>query len=88
MKTVLPSGWAFALLSLYLFVTAIAVGIVYEPALGTVAAWLISAIGPPGLSISAEPLRTVATATLVPVGIAPFVAYRYAVWRYDSYTVA
>jgi hypothetical protein len=88
METVLPSRLAFALFSLYLFLTAGAVAVVVEPLVRQVAAALVSWVLPFGLSVSAETLRLVAAAAAVPLAGAPLAAYRFAVRRFDRYTVA
>lgn len=88
MKTVLPSMWAFALFTLYLFVTTAAGAVVYEPVVRELGASIVSWALPFGLSVSADTLYTAAAVTLVPLVLAPIAAYRYAVRRFDRYTLA
>ena len=88
MKTVLPSRWAFLLFSLHLFATAAAAGIVAESFVRILAAGLISWVLPFGWSVGEGTLYWIAVVGLVPLLLAPAVAYRYAVRRFDRYTLA
>jgi hypothetical protein len=88
MKAVVPSRWAFVLFTLYLFVTTAAAVLVYQEFARTLAAGLLSFLLPFGLSVSAETLLYAAAVCLVPLVAAPFVAYRYAVRRFETFTVA
>jgi hypothetical protein len=88
MKTVLPSRWAFVLFTLYLFATAAAAAIVYEAVVREVVAALVSWVLPFGLTVSAGSLYPVAAVALVPLVLAPIVSYRYAVGRFERYTLA
>lgn len=88
MKTVLPSPLAFILFSLYLFVTAVAAAVVYESAVRTITAAIVSWLLPFGLAVSATQLYWIAAVTLVPLVLAPLAAYRYAVHQFDTYTLS
>jgi hypothetical protein len=87
MKTVLPSKWAFALFTLYLFLTAAAGTVVYDPVVRDVGAALLTWALPLGLRVSPDALDLVASAALVPLALAPVAAYRYAVRRFDRFTL-
>jgi hypothetical protein len=87
MKTVLPSRWAFVLFTFYLFLTAGAVTVIAEPLTRQVTAALLSWALPFGLSVSPATLSVVTTVAVVPLAGAPLVAYRFAVRRFDRYTV-
>lgn len=87
MKTVLPSRWAFVLFTCYLFLTAGAGAVVYEPIVSEVGASILSWALPFGLRVSADTLFTAAAVALVPLVLAPIAAYRYAVRRFDHYTL-
>lgn len=88
MKTVLPSRWAFLLFSAHLFATAGAAAVVYEPLVREAAAGLLSRVLPFGLAVSADTLYVVTAVALVVLVLSPVVAYRYAVQRFDHYTLA
>jgi hypothetical protein len=88
MKTVLPSKWAFLLFSLYLFATAAAAVTAYEPLVREVGAALVTWLLPFGLSVTPAVLWVGAAVALVPLVLAPVIAYRYAVRRFDGYTLA
>jgi hypothetical protein len=88
MKTVLPSRWAFLLFSLHLFATAGAATVVSEGFARNFAAILISWALPFGWSIDPGVVYWVGLVALVPLLVAPIVSYRYAVRRFDRYTVA
>jgi hypothetical protein len=88
MKTVLPSTWAFLLFSLYLLATAGAAAIVYEPLVADLVAGIVSWLLPFGLGVSSEAVTLVATVALVPLVVAPVLSYRYAIARFDGYTLA
>jgi len=88
MKTVLPSMWAFLLFTLYLFATAGAAAVVYEPLVGELVAALVSWALPFGLGVSAKTLTLIATVALVPLVLLPVASYRYATKRFDTYTLA
>jgi hypothetical protein len=92
MKTVLPSRWAFVLFSLYLFGTAVAAAIVAQDVVRTVVAALVSFlltwVLPFEVALSPDTLWLVAAAALVPLVLAPIVGYRYAIRRFDRYTLA
>ena len=88
MKTVLPSRWAFLLFSLHLFATAAAAGVVSREFLRVLAAALLSWALPFGWSVGEGTLYWIAVVTLVPLLLSPVVAYRYAVRRFDRYTLA
>jgi hypothetical protein len=87
MKTVLPSMWAFVLFSFHLFVTAGAAAIVYEPLVRDAGAGLLSWALPFRLGVSPDTLYLIAAVALVALLIAPVASYRYAVRRFDHYTL-
>jgi hypothetical protein len=80
--------WAFGLFTLYLFVTTAAGAIVYEPVVRELGASIVSWALPFGLTVSADALYAAAAVALVPLVLAPIAAYRYAVRRFDRYTLA
>lgn len=88
MKTVLPSRWAFLLFTLSLFGTAAAAGIVAEEFVRILATGLVSWALPFGWSVGEGTLYRIAVVALVPLLLAPALAYRYAVRRFDRYTLA
>lgn len=88
MKTILPSRWAFVLFTFYLFLTAGAGAVVYETVVRELGASILSWVLPFGLSVSADTLYTAAIVALVPLVLVPIAAYRYAVRRFDRYTLA
>lgn len=88
MKTVLPSRWAFVLFSLHLFLTAGAGAVVYEPLVRDVGAGLLTWALPFGLGVSPETLWWVSAVALLPLLLLPVASYRYAVRRFDAYTLA
>ncbi|MHB9288489.1 hypothetical protein ACKVMT_15770 [Halobacteriales archaeon Cl-PHB] len=87
MKTVIPSRLGFVLLTLHLFLTTTAAVVVYEPVAREVGAALLSFLLPFGLTVSADRLFTASAVALVPLVLAPFASYRYAVRSYDGYTL-
>jgi hypothetical protein len=87
MSTVLPSRWGFVLFTLYLFLTAAAGAAAAEPVVRRVGAAVLSFLLPFGLSVSAPTLGTAAAVVLVPLVLAPVASYRYAVRRFDRYTL-
>ncbi len=87
MKTVIPSRTGFVLLTLHLFLTTTAAVVVYEPVVSEVGAALLTFLLPFGLSVSADLLYAASAVTLVPLVLSPIVSYRYAVRKYDGYTL-
>ncbi|QSG04678.1 hypothetical protein [Halapricum desulfuricans] len=88
MKTVLPSRWAFMLFSAYLFVTAVAGGVVYEPDVREPAAAVVSWLLPFGLGVAADTLVLLSAALLAVAVLLPVASYRRAVRRFDRYTLS
>lgn len=88
MKTVIPSRWAFVLFTLHLFATAGAAALLYEPTVRELAAVLITWILPFGLGVTPGVLFAASAIALVPLLVAPIVSYRYAVRRFEGFTVA
>ena len=86
-EAVVPSKAAFVTYSLYLAVTALAGGIVYEETIGELTAAVLSWLLPFGLSAGTTTLYYGSGIALVGVLLAPFFAYRYAVRRVDGYTL-
>lgn len=86
-KTVIPSLLAFLLFTLHLLGTTASAAIVYDDAIRGLAAFGLSWILPLGLAIDTETLALVAAATLVVLAVAPIFSYRYAVRRFDTYTI-
>ena len=87
-KAVVPSLLAFLLFSLHLVGTTVSAVIVYDEGIRTVAAALLTFLLPFGLGIDAGTLYVVAGVLLVGLALAPIASYRYAVRRFDTYTVA
>jgi len=88
MKTVIPSRLAFVLFSLHLFGTALAAGLVAEEILRQLVSFVLALLLPFGLSVAPETLWLVGAVALVPLVLAPIPAYRYAVRRFDRYTLS
>jgi hypothetical protein len=87
MKTVLPSKWSFLLFTGYLVLTVGAGAIVYEPIARDITAGVLSWALPFGWDVSADTVFRVAAVLLVPLVLAPIAFYRYAVHRFDRYTL-
>ncbi|WP_248516926.1 hypothetical protein [Salinarchaeum laminariae] len=88
MTTVLPSRWAFVLFTAYLFLTAAAAGVTYEEAVRELAAVLLSFVLPFGIDVAPGTLFSASVVVLAVAVVAPVVAYRSAVRRFDEYTLA
>jgi len=86
MKTVLPSRWAFVLYSVHLLATVAAAAVVTEPLVRDLGAGLLTWALP--VAVTPDTVFWVAAVLLVPLVLAPVAAYRYAVTRYDRYTLA
>ncbi|MEF8870442.1 MAG: hypothetical protein V5A41_02305 [Haloarculaceae archaeon] len=86
-KTVIPSLLAFLLFTLHLLGTATSAAIVYDDATRGLAAFVLSWLLPFGLAIDAATLAPLAAATLIGLAIVPVISYRYAVRRFDTYTL-
>ncbi|MFC7132028.1 MULTISPECIES: hypothetical protein [Salinibaculum] len=87
METVIPSLLAFALFTVHLVGTTAALAVVYDEGVRATAAFLVSWLLPFGLTVGAETLFLVAAALLAGLVAAPLVSYRYAVRRFDTYTL-
>jgi hypothetical protein len=87
-ETVVPSLLAFVLFSLHLVGTTLSAAILYDEGVRTVAAALVSWLLPFGLGIDAEALYIVSGGLLIVLTLAPVVSYRYAVRRFDTYTLS
>jgi hypothetical protein len=87
-KTVIPSLLAFVLFTLHLVGTTISAVVVYDEGIRAVTAALLTWLLPFGLGIDAETLYLVAGVLLVGLALAPVASYRYAVRRFDTYTLA
>jgi hypothetical protein len=86
-KTVIPSTLAFLLFTLHLVGTTLAAATVYDASVRTLVAGLLSFLLPFGLRVSPETLSLVAAALLVALLVLPAVSYRYAIRRFDTYTI-
>jgi len=86
-KAVVPSLLAFLVYSLYLLATVVAAGIVYEPAIASPLAGVVSFLLPFGLTVSPDAVGLVARGALVPLAVAPVVSLWYALRRFDRVTV-
>ena len=86
LKTVVPSRLAFLLFSLHLVATVTAGALLAEEAARTVMAALVSLL-PLVPAVAPGTLYVLAAVALVPLVIAPFASYRYAVRRFDGYTM-
>lgn len=87
-KTVIPSRLAFLLFSLHLFATALAAGLVAKEFVRQLVAAILSFLLPVGLTVLPETLWSVGAVLLVPLLLAPIVSYRYAIRRYDRFTLS
>ena len=87
MKTVVPSTVAFALFSVHLVLTVGSAVVVYDEGARTLGAALLTLVLPFGLGVDAGTLYAVAAALLVVLVLAPVASYRYAVRRFDRYTL-
>jgi hypothetical protein len=87
-ETVVPSLLAFVLFSLHLVATTVSAVVVYDEGVRGVVAALLTFLLPFGLGIDAETLYVVAAVLLVGLALAPLVSYRYAIRRFDTYTIA
>ena len=86
LKTVVPSKLAFLLFSLHLVLTVTAGAVVAEEGARTVLAALVSLV-PLVPDVDPGTLYAVAAVALAPLVVAPFASYRYAVRRFDGYTL-
>ncbi|MFB6075146.1 MAG: hypothetical protein ABEJ89_09045 [Haloarculaceae archaeon] len=87
MEAVVPSRWAFVLFSLHVSLTTVAVGLVTEPIARTVAAALVSFALPFGLTVSPDAVYWSSVVVLAALLVAPVASYRYAVRRFETYTL-
>lgn len=87
-EAVVPSRTAFLLFTGYLLATTGAGALVAGPAARTVVAALLSAVAPAWLALAPGDLLVVAGVALAASALAPVVAYRYAVARFERYTLA
>jgi len=88
MTTVLPSRWAFVLFTAYLFLTAAAAAVAYEETVRDLGAALSSFVLPFGIDVAPDTLYSVSVVVLAVAVVAPVVAYRSAIRRFDGYTLA
>jgi hypothetical protein len=88
LEAVLPSRWAFLLFSLHLSLAGAAAAVVWNATAATLGAGLLTWLLPFGATVAADPLRTVAAGVLVVLVVLPLAAYRYAVRRFERYTLA
>jgi hypothetical protein len=87
MKTVVPSTLAFVLFSLHLLATALSGVLVYDEGARSVAAGVLTWLLPFGLGVGPGGLFLVAAGLLAVLVAAPALSYRYAVRRFDRYTL-
>jgi len=88
MKTVIPSLWAFALFTLHLLATTFSALFVTKSVARQFAAGLLTWMLPFGLGVSPQELYWAGAVAIGPLLVAPVVAYRYAVRRFDRYTIS
>lgn len=86
-ESVVPSLLAFVLFSVHLVGTTVSAVIVYDEGVRPVAAALLSWLLPFGLSIDPETLYIASGVLLIALALAPVASYRYAVKRFDTYTL-
>ena len=87
MKTVVPSTLAFALFSLHLVLTVASALVVADEGARTLGSALLTLVLPFGLGVDPETLFLVAAGLLAVLVVAPALSYRYAVRRFDRYTL-
>jgi hypothetical protein len=87
-ETVVPSLLAFLLFSLHLVATTVSAVVVYDEGIRALVAGLVTFLLPFGLGVDPETLYVVAGVLLVGLALAPLVSYRYAVRRFNTYTIA
>ena len=87
MKTVVPSTLAFALFSVHLVATVAAAVVVSDEGARGLGAALLTFVLPFGLGVDAETLSLAAAVLLVVLVVTPALSYRYAVRRFDRYTL-
>ena len=87
MKTVVPSALAFALFSVHLVATVAAAVVVSDEGARGLGAALLTFVLPFGLGVDAETLSLAAAVLLVVLVVTPALSYRYAVRRFDRYTL-
>ena len=88
MKTVIPSLWAFVLFTAHLLATAVSALFVAKPLARQFAAGLLTWVLPFGLDVSAQGLYWAGAVAIGPLLVAPVASYRYAVRRFDRYTIS
>lgn len=91
MEAVVPSPWAFALLSVYLVLTVAAVGVVaaawVRPVAASLVSTLLNAVLPVEIAVAPGRLYLVSAGLLVVLLALPLVSYRYAVRTFDGYVL-
>lgn len=87
-KTILPSRWAFLVFTGYVIVVAVAAASIYDAGFRELVAVILGLVIPFGVSVTPAFLQTAATVVLVPLLLVPIVSYRYAIRRFDRYTIA
>jgi hypothetical protein len=87
-KTVIPSTLAFILFSVHLLATTISAVVVYNEGIRSVAAFVLSWLFPFGVTVDPGTLYPIAAGSLVVLALLPAVSYRYAVRRFDTYTLS
>lgn len=87
MKTVVPSVLAFALFSVHLVATVASAVVVSDEGARALGAALLTFVLPFGLGVDAETLSLVAAVLLALLVVTPALSYRYAVRRFDRYTL-
>ncbi len=88
LKTVIPSTLAFILFSAHLLATTLSAVLVYDRPARSATAALLSWVLPFGLSVDAGTVYIASGMVLVALALAPIASYRYAVRRFDTYTVS
>jgi len=87
MRALVPSMVGFALFTTYLFLTAGAAVLTVDAGLRPTAAALVSWLLPGGLTVEPGTLGLVATGAAIVLVLLPLASYRYAVRRFDAYTL-
>ena len=87
-KTVIPSVLAFLLFTLHLLATTASAVIVYDEASRGLAAFVLTWLLPFGLGVDPGTLSGIAAVALAVLVVLPAASYRYAVRRFDGYTMS
>lgn len=86
-KTVIPSVLAFLLFTLHLLATTASAAVVYDEPIRGLAASVLGWLLPASLRVDPGTLYGVAAVALAVLVVFPVVSYRYAIRRFDRYTM-